>query len=164
MPATLDAGGFDRHTFLCGQSGSGKTYSLGLILERLLVETDLRLIILDPNSDYVRLGEQRADADAELATGYADAAQGVVSRRAGEGLHIPLGQLDPRARAAALELDPVADREEFALVDELLAGGRRGLRGPGDLGPSHTRGHFAYAPRTSAFRTGTFGRAAGRGR
>src|SRR5262245_11382617 len=23
----LDAGGFDRHTFLCGQSGSGKTYS-----------------------------------------------------------------------------------------------------------------------------------------
>ena len=48
VPATLDAGGFDRHTFLCGQSGSGKTYSLGLVLERLLVETDLRLIILDP--------------------------------------------------------------------------------------------------------------------
>jgi uncharacterized protein len=22
----LDAGGFDRHSFLCGQSGSGKTY------------------------------------------------------------------------------------------------------------------------------------------
>jgi DNA helicase HerA-like ATPase len=54
VPATLDAGGFDRHTFLCGQSGSGKTYSLGLALERLLVETDLRLVILDPNSDYVR--------------------------------------------------------------------------------------------------------------
>ena len=123
VPATLDAGGFDRHTFLCGQSGSGKTYSLGLVLERLLVETDLRLIILDPNSDYVRLGEQRAEADAELATGYADAAQGVVVRRAGEGLHIPLGQLDASARAAALALDPVADREEFALVDELLSGG-----------------------------------------
>jgi hypothetical protein len=29
VPATLDAGGFNRHTFLCGQSGSGKTYSLG---------------------------------------------------------------------------------------------------------------------------------------
>ena len=112
VPATLDAGGFDRHTFLCGESGSGKTYSLGLVLERVLVETDLRLIILDPNSDYVRLGEQRAEADAELAAGYAEAAKGVVVRRAGEGLHLRLDQLDPNARAAALALDPVADRED----------------------------------------------------
>ena len=41
QPARLDAGGFDRHTFLCGQSGSGKTYSLGLVLEHLLTETTL---------------------------------------------------------------------------------------------------------------------------
>jgi DNA helicase HerA-like ATPase len=119
-PATLDAGGFDRHTFMCGQSGSGKTYSLGLVLERLLVETDLRLIILDPNSDYVRLGEQREDADAQLAVGFADAAKGVVVRSAGNGLHLGLDELDTSARAAALALDPVADREEFALVDEML--------------------------------------------
>ena len=123
VPATLDAGGFDRHTFLCGQSGSGKTYSLGLVLERLLVETDLRVIILDPNSDFARLGEVRAEADAQLAAGYAAAARGIVVRRAGNGLHLGIGQLDPSARAAALELDPVADREEFALVDELLSAG-----------------------------------------
>ena len=123
VPATLDAGGFDRHTFLCGQSGSGKTYSLGLVLERLLVETDLRLVILDPNSDYVRLGEQRPDAHAGQAAGYAEAAQGVVVRSVGNGLLVPLHELDPNARAAALALDPVADREEFALVDELLSGG-----------------------------------------
>ena len=53
VPARLDAGGFDRHTFLCGQSGSGKTYSLGVILERLLLETSLRIVVLDPNSDFV---------------------------------------------------------------------------------------------------------------
>ena len=35
VPFALDAGGFDRHTFLCGQSGSGKTYSLGVVLERV---------------------------------------------------------------------------------------------------------------------------------
>src|SRR5215204_1489530 len=29
VPAELDSGGFNRHTFMCGQSGSGKTYSLG---------------------------------------------------------------------------------------------------------------------------------------
>ena len=47
----LDAGGFGRHTFMCGQSGSGKTYSLGLVLEQLLLETELRIVVLDPNSD-----------------------------------------------------------------------------------------------------------------
>jgi DNA helicase HerA-like ATPase len=52
---TLSAEGFDRHTFLCGQSGSGKTFALGVILERLLLETDLRIVVLDPNSDFVRL-------------------------------------------------------------------------------------------------------------
>ena len=123
VPATLDAGGFDRHTFLCGQSGSGKTYSLGLVLERLLVETDLRLVILDPNSDYVRLGDVRPGTEAGLAAAYADAARGVVVRSAENGLQLRIGQLDPGARAAALELDPVADREEFALVDEMLSEG-----------------------------------------
>src|ERR687898_958936 len=46
----MKAEGFDRHTFLCGQSGSGKTFALGVILERLLLETELKVIILDPNS------------------------------------------------------------------------------------------------------------------
>ena len=64
VPFELDAAGFGRHTFLCGQSGSGKTYSLGVLLERLLMETSLRVVVLDPNSDYVRLGEPRAGADA----------------------------------------------------------------------------------------------------
>ena len=59
VPFSLDAGGFGRHTFLCGQSGSGKTYSLGVVLEQLLLETDLQLVVLDPNSDFVRLGELR---------------------------------------------------------------------------------------------------------
>ena len=63
----LDAGGFDRHTFLCGQSGSGKTYALGVLIERLLLETGLRMVILDPNSDFVRLAEVRADVDPALA-------------------------------------------------------------------------------------------------
>ncbi len=67
VPCLANAGGFDRHTFLCGQSGSGKTYSLGVILERLLIETDLRLVVLDPNSDFVRLGEVRAGAEPVLA-------------------------------------------------------------------------------------------------
>jgi Helicase HerA, central domain len=77
VPAALDSGGFNRHTFMCGQSGSGKTYSLGLVLERLLLGTSLRLIILDPNSDYIRLSEIRDNADPAVAAEYAAAASGV---------------------------------------------------------------------------------------
>ena len=66
----LLASGFDRHTFLCGQSGSGKTYALGLMLERILLDTDLPLVIIDPNSDFVRLGEARTFEQA--ARGFGD--------------------------------------------------------------------------------------------
>jgi uncharacterized protein len=57
--ARLRADGFDRHTFLCGQSGSGKTFAMGVMLERLLLETDLKIVVLDPNSDFVRLDRIR---------------------------------------------------------------------------------------------------------
>ncbi len=122
VPASLDAGGFDRHTFLCGQSGSGKTYSLGLVLEQLLVETDLRLVILDPNSDYVRLGETRAGLDPAIADRYTAAARGVAVRR-GSGddrIRLRFAQLDRAGRAALLQLDPIADREEYAALSGLL--------------------------------------------
>jgi len=129
VPARLDAGGFDRHTFLCGQSGSGKTYSLGLILERLLVETGLRLVILDPNSDYVRLGEARAGTDGDLAARYADVAGEVAVRRADGGkdrIRLRFGELDPATRAALLHLDPIADREEYSALSTLLEQSERG--------------------------------------
>ena len=86
VPFSLDAGGFGRHTFLCGQSGSGKTYSLGVVLEQLLLETDLQLVVLDPNSDFVRLGELRPDADDADAARYAEATRSLAVRRAGDGL------------------------------------------------------------------------------
>lgn len=37
----LKANGFDRHSFLCGQSGSGKTFALGVIIEQLLLALGL---------------------------------------------------------------------------------------------------------------------------
>ncbi|WP_433167079.1 ATP-binding protein [Kribbella sp. CA-247076] len=129
VPANLDAGGFNRHTFLCGQSGSGKTYSLGLVLERLLVETDLRLVVLDPNSDYVRLAEPRAGLDPAVADRYAAAARGVAVRRAGtagDRIMLRFAELDPAGQAALLRLDPIADREEYAALSALLDAGERG--------------------------------------
>jgi DNA helicase HerA-like ATPase len=133
--AGLLAAGFDRHTFLCGQSGSGKTYSLGVILERLLLGTDLRMVIVDPNSDFVHLGEPRSFDEA--ARGFGDALDepGFVALRerhlaasAGlrvlrparrgtrppDALRIRFSDLSPAVQGMVLQLDPLADREEFS--------------------------------------------------
>jgi uncharacterized protein len=126
VPCLADAGGFNRHTFLCGQSGSGKTYSLGVILEQLLLETDLRLVILDPNSDFVRLGDLRTGASPALAERYREVARRVAvysARATGERrLRIHAAEVEPATQAAALRLDPIGDREEYATLAALLAG------------------------------------------
>jgi DNA helicase HerA-like ATPase len=123
VPFALDAGGFDRHTFLCGQSGSGKTYSLGVILERLLHETSLRIVVLDPNSDFVGLGRTRDGVAEHLVERHRGRAGVVVRSAGGVGtarLRLRFGDLDPRVQAAVLRLDPIADRGEYAELAALL--------------------------------------------
>ena len=148
VPCTADASGFDRHTFLCGQSGSGKTYSLGVVLERLLIETDLRMVVLDPNSDFVRLGQVRAGADPALAERYRTAARGVAVYSAGAGagrrLRLHAAEIDPAMQAALLRLSPVDDREEYAELAELLASPNPPALGTLIAGKSHP------SPRCSA--------------
>ena len=121
VPALIDAGGFDRHTFLCGQSGSGKTYSLGVVLEQLLLDTELRIVVIDPNSDFIRLPEPRADADPERAALLEALAPSILVRSptaAGDDrLRIRFPELDGAAYAAVLQLDPIRDSDEY---DELL--------------------------------------------
>ncbi|HQY29842.1 MAG TPA: ATP-binding protein [Thermomicrobiales bacterium] len=136
--ATINAGGFDRHTFLCGQSGSGKTYSLGVVLERLLLDTSLRIIILDPNSDYVGLDQCRsvaeickafpglhdseADAQTAIKTYQAAVIDSTVLRRtpygtkADNALRIWFSDLFPSLQGKVLQLDPVDDLEEFSTL------------------------------------------------
>ena len=63
VPAVLDSGGLNRHSSCAGQSGSGKTYSLGLLLERVLAETELRVVVLDPELRLRGLGRVREGAD-----------------------------------------------------------------------------------------------------
>lgn len=135
--ARLLASGFDRHTFLCGQSGSGKTYSLGLILERILLETELPLVIIDPNSDYVGLGDARtfeeaargfrgeltAEAYGELRARYEAAAERVrVFRPVPRGQHsdtalrIRYSDLAPEIQGLVLHIDPLRDRDEYHVL------------------------------------------------
>jgi DNA helicase HerA-like ATPase len=133
--AAMLATGFDRHTFLCGQSGSGKTYSLGVVLERLLMETDLQMVILDPNSDFVKLGSSRTfdeaargfrgvaetESDFEPLRKRYDEAVGDIrvlrqvprGQRSPDALRLRFSSLQPTVQGMVLQLDPLEDLEEF---------------------------------------------------
>ena len=118
IPAMLAATGFNRHTFLCGQSGSGKTHSLGVLLERLVLHTSLPLLVLDPNGDHVHLGSPAPGVDEDVAADYRRASAGIEVMRADPGpddqpLLIRLRQLADNGLGALMEFDPVADHHEY---------------------------------------------------
>ncbi|HEX2742601.1 MAG TPA: ATP-binding protein [Rubrobacter sp.] len=130
----LKAEGFDRHTFLCGQSGSGKTFALGVILERLLLETELKIVILDPNSDFVRLDRVRPRDDVNRTSSSALSSEGYDALLVRYGrvaprmrllrpapyaedpsklLRIRFSDLERHEQGLVLGMDPLRDREEF---------------------------------------------------
>ncbi len=114
-PALLDASKFNRHTFWCGQSGSGKTYALGVVLEQLLLETELPTLILDPNADFVRLHESRASVAPDAAQRWREIDTRVFRSGASSDapLHVRYLDLSPAAKAAVLRIDPITDAEEY---------------------------------------------------
>ncbi|UPG66618.1 ATP-binding protein [Gordonia hongkongensis] len=114
----LTAEKFNRHTFWCGQSGSGKTYALGVVLEQLLLRTRLPLLILDPNADFTRLPETRGTADPTAADAIAASDIRVLhsTRRDGPQLRTRFLTLPLAAKAAVLQLDPIADADEYNVL------------------------------------------------
>jgi DNA helicase HerA-like ATPase len=118
-PAALRATRFNRHTFWCGQSGSGKTYALGVVLERLLLGTHLPMLVLDPNADFVRLWEVRDETDPETAAALGALDVRVLRPRGVGGttpLHARYVDMTLRARAAVLQIDPVRDAAEYNVL------------------------------------------------
>ena len=140
----LNASGFNRHTFLCGQSGSGKTFALGIILEQLLLETDLRIVVIDPNSDFISLNQLRTldevnqlrstplskEAYTQVSRRYEKVVNGLrvfrpptLADRPGNNLCVRFSDLSRDEQSGVLELDPLEDREEYnifwRIVDRL---------------------------------------------
>lgn len=117
-PVQLDARRFNRHTFWVGQSGSGKTYALGVVLEQLLLHTDLPIVVLDPNADFTRLQEARSGADSAAAGAIADTDIRVFRSGAGEGerLHVRYTELSTASKAAVMRLDPITDADEYNVL------------------------------------------------
>ena len=127
LPARLRSKGFSRHTFMCGQSGSGKTYTTGVLFERLIAGSTLPMVILDPNSDHVHLGRLTdPDDPSPEAQRYRAVADQVVTLRARgqEATHTlcaDFSDLDPDVQAKLLRLHPIADLDDFAALARITA-------------------------------------------
>lgn len=114
-PARLLANRFNRHTFWCGQSGSGKTYALGVVLEQLIFHTSLPIVIFDPNADFVNLGGRPEGNASEMEGLPSDRDIRVLrpSPANTNALVVRFTDLPLRARGAILHLHPLNDREEY---------------------------------------------------
>ncbi|HKH86531.1 MAG TPA: DUF87 domain-containing protein [Nitrososphaera sp.] len=51
----------DSHTVIVAQSGSGKSFFLGRLVEELLMRTKCRCLIFDPNGDFSRMDQINED-------------------------------------------------------------------------------------------------------
>ena len=90
IPVAFNASGFNRHTALLAQSGAGKSYALGVIVEELLERTSVRLVIFDPNGDFAKVhelpeGKRMVVAEGRHPEAYR-AAIGKLFRRRGRGV------------------------------------------------------------------------------
>ena len=47
----------DKHTVIIAQSGSGKSYFLGRLIEEIIIKSKSRCLILDPNGDFRKISE-----------------------------------------------------------------------------------------------------------
>jgi DNA helicase HerA-like ATPase len=125
--AKLRRKGFNRHTFMCGQSGSGKSYALGVLLEQLLVDTDVPLVILDPNADFVTLNQTLPATAGHERQRLDDATVNVFRPQAGpdhEQLLVRFTRMSFEAKAAIFQLDSLKERAEYNVLvhlEELMA-------------------------------------------
>jgi hypothetical protein len=108
----------NRHAFWCGHSGSGKTHALGVLFEYLLWRTRLPLVIVAPNSDFVRMPEVRAEADEkDVRTLQSRDIRVFLSVSGDHRVKVRFHHMALSARAPVLQIDPLRDADEFdALV------------------------------------------------
>ena len=59
----VSGGAVGSHTAIIAQSGSGKSFFLGRLIEELLLQTRCRCLVFDPNSDFRRINQSK---DEEL--------------------------------------------------------------------------------------------------
>jgi hypothetical protein len=112
---TVDPGSLACHTAVLAQSGSGKSFLVGRLIEEILLNTKARVVVLDPNSDFVRLPEIDNAAWTNprlqkwLFPGETEAA--FASEWAGVNQHILTNRNLPGANSLRINWGGLSDRE-----------------------------------------------------
>lgn len=60
---TISADRLRKHTAIVAQSGSGKSFLLGRLIEELSTMTGAKCLVLDPNGDYIRINSVNPSED-----------------------------------------------------------------------------------------------------
>ena len=149
---------FGCHTAVLAQSGSGKSFLVGRLIEELLLKTKARIVVLDPNSDFVRLSEvdESAWKDAALQQWFfphdtVDRFKAhwekvralILSNRNLPNTHplrISWGGLDDIERAHTMDIDPAVEPELFWSL--VLAGEVARTRWSDELEADYDFQHF----------------------
>jgi len=146
VPIFLKGAGLKAHTAVIAQSGSGKSFMLGRFLEELISKTKGRVIILDPNSDFVKFPQvneaawkdqkihawfdRRKDKLSELRNRWGRVRFLVFTNREEKELGLPTsqavvlpvslswGELDLFGRASILELDMASTPHEMYVLNK----------------------------------------------
>jgi len=133
-PRELSPALFGAHGTILAQSGSGKSFLLGRLVEELILTTKGRFLIIDPNSDFLRLNEVNdeiwtdpnckdwfypGEGRAGFATAWSKTRICIVSNRNLNSVlpvRVDWGQLSPEEMATVLNVDERRDAELFACI------------------------------------------------
>lgn len=154
----IDPRSLGGHTAVLAQSGSGKSFLVGRLIEELLIRTKARIVVLDPNSDFVRLPEIDeaawkeptlqpwffpGDSLATFKSQWKRVRPIVLSNRNLPNtlpLRISWGGLSDAERANVMDLDPAAEPELYWSL--VLAGDVARARWNDNVEPDYDFEHF----------------------
>ena len=83
-PFALNTAGTAAHTAVFAQTGAGKSFLLGRYLEEILLKTRARVVILDPNADFLRFGQPSVKGDSRFADEWGRLPLTTLSNRSGD--------------------------------------------------------------------------------
>lgn len=140
VPIPLPSEKFSKHTAILAQSGSGKSFFLGRLVEELLIKTECRVLILDPNSDFVRIHEvakgawdeeglkpwfMPEDTLEEFEKGWNEIRKLTLTNRSLGQAALPLrvlwSSLAEQEATTLLQIDPQRDAGQYWLLITTLA-------------------------------------------
>ncbi len=129
----FDADGFGRHTGWFGQSGSGKSFAIGILLERFIAKLkNARVVVFDLNGDFTGLDtpvsqDEFKAKNRDFPFGYWSDYQKELEKvtdkktvfrtlnfvKKEDSSYILFGDLDASEKAALFRLDPAIDRDLY---------------------------------------------------